>query len=93
MLTSAIFHLQGVPFILTSLQKTAPWKTSCSFVCSHLFRIGPAKTLQDKPVALLGVAQRGCPLSAGAEALSAGLSDSVGVASSSSASPVQLQGC
>lgn len=92
-LTSAIFHLQGVPFILASLQRSAAWKASSSFVCSHLFRIWPAKTLQAKSVALVGVAQHGCPLGAGAEVLLAGVSDSGCVASGSSTSLVQLQRC
>lgn len=73
MLSSPVLHLQGVRFVPVSLQKAASWKASSSFMCSYLSRVRPAKTLQHEPVALVGMGV----LSAGAEVLSAGISDLV----------------
>lgn len=53
----------------------------------------PGLPKQHKPLALVGVAQHGCPRRAGAELLSAGFSGLVCVASRSSASLIQLQEC
>lgn len=53
MLTSAVFHLQGIPFNLVSVQKPAPQKDGFLFGVQPLVQ---NQACQNKPVALVGMA-------------------------------------
>lgn len=71
MLTSAIFHLRGYSlFLLPCKSSPAPWEVCFSSVCvATCSESGLPK--QHRPLALVGVAQHGCPHRAGAEVLPA----------------------